>query len=226
MGGGNSKTSSALSIVVSSKLGGEHAAAALPRRVTFKETRTVISIDSVADFSEAQKEAIWYNEDEIEAFKTRARKVCIQIRGASNNNEANNTNDTTQKEETGDVRGLELRISQDRQRRKYMIIHAILRAQRRYKDPQQLSNIARKCSVWSKVAATIEAQRDYCSLYEPTRVTSIPLLPPLEKYPLPFKSKDPPPLDCIPIKRPISPRPITTHCNNTRPRPAPFAMSC
>ena len=175
-------------------------------RVAFQETIREISIESLTSLSESDKNVLWYKDDEIEAFKETARDLCSEIRLGLNTEERI-------------VRGLELRLSQDRQRRKYLIIHAILRAQRRY-QPKQLSNICRKCSAWSKVVATIEAQRDYCELYEPERLLTIPHYPSLETHPLPFKPKDASP-PFLPVKRPVSPRP--QHC--VRARQAPCA-SC
>ena len=145
------------------------------RRVTFHERRTEWSIESISSMSEADRNLLWYSEEDVETCRGEVREMIEKLKeGRGLIQEA-------------DIRGLELRLSPNRQRRKYMIVHAILRAQRRYADPNKLSNIARKCTVWSKTVAAIVAQRDYCSLYHPERVSSIASLPSLEKYPLPFK---------------------------------------
>ena len=176
------------------------------RRVTFHEKRTERYIESISSLSEADRKLLWYSEEDVEICKGKAREISEGVK---------------QGRVVADIRGLELRLSPHRQRRKYMIVHAILKAQKRYTDPNQLSNIARKCTVWSKTVAAIAAQHDYCSLYRPERVSSIASLPPLEKFPLPFKqSKE---ASAIPIKRPRSPVPQNSH---VRTRPAPFALSC
>ena len=178
------------------------------RRVTFQVGRTEKYIESLASLSEADRKFLWYSDEDIEACKGRARELSEGIKKG--------------RIQEDNTRGLELRLSPERQRRKYMIIHAILRAQKRYTDPKQLSNIARKCTVWSKTVAAIVAQHDYCSLYHPERIASIANLPSLEKYPLPFKSKDPLP-SVLNIKRPRSPAPQN---HRVRPRPPQCAMSC
>lgn len=183
------------------------------RRVTFHERRTERYIESISSLSEADRKLLWYSEEDVEICKGKAREISEGIKqGRVVVQEA-------------DVRGLELRLSPNRQRRKYMIVHAILKAQKRYTDPKQLSNIARKCTVWSKTVAAIVAQHDYCSLYHPERMSSIASLPPLEKYPLPFKPSKEALLEAssLPIKRPISPVPQNSL---VRTRPAPFALSC
>lgn len=177
-----------------------------PRKVHFQDTIIEVHIESLAALTDAEKEKLWFTETEIEGFKVKARALCEDIKLG-----------VTEEENT---RGLELRLCQERQRRKFMILQAILRAQKRFKDSKHLSNIARKCSVWSKAVAAILAQRDYCLLYEPARISSVPAFPAMGDYPLPFKAKDP----CtIPVKRPRSPVP---HQRHVRPRPAPFAAPC
>lgn len=176
----------------------------------------MVAIESLALLSVSEKDHLWFTDYEIESFKVRARALCKDIKLGI-------TDDATSNEEN--IRGLELRLCQERQRRKYMILQAILRAQKRYKDPKQLSNIARKCSVWSKAVAAIVAQRDYCCLYEPNRIATVAGFPPLSNYPLPFKTKEP----CkVPVKRPTSPVPHS-YGRRVRPRPAfaaPFAAPC
>lgn len=178
------------------------------RRVSFNEYTSAKCIASLASLSEHDRNLLWHTEDDIEACKERARALCAGIVQGKTKEE--------------NIRGLELRLSPERQRRKYMILHAILKAQSRYTDPKQLSNIARRCTAWSKILAAIVAQHDYCDLYHPERIASIASLPSHEKYPLPFKSKDPLPA-ALPIKRGRSPVPQKHH---DRPRPPPCAMSC
>jgi hypothetical protein len=171
------------------------------RDVSFRDTRTEIFVESLARLSEAERDQLWYNDTEIESFKARERQLCEDVKlGLTKEN----------------TRGLELRLCHDRQRRKYMILQAVLRAQKRYRDPKQLSNIARKCNGWSKTVAVIVAQRDYYDLYEPAKLATIASFPPLKNYPLPFRPKDP--SVKIPVKRPMSP---AIPQGNVRPRPIP-----
>ena len=177
------------------------------KMVHFQDKHSEISIESLDVWTEADKAKIWFTETEIEGFKVRARALCEDIKLKVATTEEN-------------TRGLELRLCGARQRRKYMILQAIIKAQRRYKDPKQLSNIARRCTVWSKAVAAIVAQRDYCDLYDPARIASLAAFPALDDYPLPFKTKG---ACSIPVKRPISPVPLQ---RRVRPRPPPFATPC
>lgn len=180
------------------------------RKVSFQECRREIPVPSFACLSEEERRKIWHVDADIEGFKANARQL-VERQNIGTHQEEN-------------LRGLELRLSQERQARKYMILQAILRAQKRCKDPKQLSSIARKCSVWSKTAAIIEAHRDFCSIYDPARISAISSIPSMDEYPLPFKSKTP----CrLSLKRPISPLP--RRCVRQRPaEPSTegYAMSC
>lgn len=179
------------------------------RRVSFQEGRTEIYVPSFACLSDEERRQIWHEDIEIEGFKTQTRALCEELKAKQVRGES--------------TRGLELRLSQDRQFRKYMVLQAILRAQKRFKDPMQLSTIARKCSAWSNAVAAIEAQRDFCSVYDPSRMASVGNEPSMDDYPLPFKSKVPPKLL---QKRPISP--VPARCvRQRRPTPQPAtAMLC
>jgi len=179
------------------------------QRVRFQEGRSIRRIESSVEFSDATRKLLWYSEDEIETCRTSLRELTETIIGNGRVQEKN-------------ARGLELKLSPARQRRKYMIIHAILKAQRRYTRPKQLAKIACKCTVWSKAAAVIIAQHDYCEVYHPERLESIANVPPLEKYPLPFKSKEQP-MTPFPIKRSRSPVPED---HRVRPRQPQQALSC
>lgn len=176
------------------------------RGVSFRDTRTEIFVESLARLSEAERDQLWYKDTEIESFKSRERQLCIDVKLGL-------TEEST--------RGLELRLCHDRQRRKYLILQAVLRAQKRCQDPKQLANIARRCSGWSKTISAIVAQRDYCDIYEPAKLATIASFPPLENYPLPFRPKDPL-AKILPVTRPMSP---TIPQRNVRPRPTPLAMA-
>ncbi|CAB9519341.1 expressed unknown protein [Seminavis robusta] len=102
------------------------------KRVTFRSTRTEVHIESLALLPDDKKDELWHKDTDIEAFKARERLLCEEIRLGLSNEQ--------------NTRGLELRLCQERQKRKYMIIHAILRAQKRYKDPKQLQHCG-KCSL-------------------------------------------------------------------------------
>jgi len=65
------------------------------------------------------------------------------------------------------VRGLEQRVSLERQRNKCLTVRCILRAQQRYAgQPEQLAMVAAKCTAWAQQMAHIAAQQDYQHAYE------------------------------------------------------------
>ena len=72
------------------------------------------------------------------------------------------------------TRGLEHRVCLTRQRNKHLAIRCTLKAQMRSKCPDFIARISGKCTQWAKDLARAEANRDYCEVYCPDLVQSIP----------------------------------------------------
>lgn len=126
------------------------------QRVSFHDTRREVRVISLACLSEQLRNDIWYSQNEIDAMRTEARDLCRFLRG----NASQALDDQT--------RGLELRISLERQCRKQLTVQGVVEAQRRCADPAFLACIAQRCSALPKELALAQAQRDYCTVYKPS----------------------------------------------------------
>jgi len=125
--------------------------------------------------SSLDKKTLWYQDCEIDQFRTDARLLCRQARqgiplpaGES-------------------VRGLEYRSTQHRQQRRQSIVKCIIRAQHRASSPRQLAHVYRRCSKWAIIAAAAMANNDFCEAYDLPRFACE--IPPMADHPLPFRTK-------------------------------------
>jgi len=85
------------------------------------------------------------------------------------------------------TRGLELKYSVPRQKRKFTILRSIVKNQRRC-SWDQLGLLARKCNVWATHAARVQGLLDYQDASEAKALSRRPL-PDMALYPLPLKDK-------------------------------------
>jgi hypothetical protein len=111
----------------------------------------------------------------------RARETCRKLRASST------ALDTTR---TAPVvcRGLELRKSAARQKRKLLTLQCVVVAQRRLSDSDQVARLAARCSSWPVQVAQVEAQRDFIRAYADAKCEAfLPPLPPMTPFPLPVK---------------------------------------
>jgi hypothetical protein len=114
---------------------------------------------------------LWYDRSELTAFKSRARKAVSESRKANDLSTTTTTTTTSL-----DLRGLEY-CTDERQKHKFMAIRCIISASsRRGLQPDQLGSIARKCSAWNQQNAVLQGCHDYCNVYNPVMVKSIPQL--------------------------------------------------
>ena len=124
-----------------------------PRRVSFEDHHTEISVPSFACLGEADRRSLWYHSIEIDRFRSVARHTCRSLR----------------KNPVAyfDTRGLELRTSQDRQYRKHLALNCILKAQLRFPkiDPLHLAAIADRCTSLPRQEALAQGTRDFCDAY-------------------------------------------------------------
>jgi hypothetical protein len=122
-------------------------------RVSFRDTRMEVRIVSLACLSDELRSDIWYSPSDIESMRTEARDLCRFLR----------VNPQACPEEH--TRGLELRISLERQCRKQLTVQGVVEAQRRCTDPAFLASLAQRCSMVPTEVAIAQAQRDYCNVY-------------------------------------------------------------
>lgn len=170
----------------SSILETENASATAPRRrrVAFRDTCTVQVVESRTSLAEKELRASYYTNEEIEGFHAEARAICKNLQLADQDNNYSY--------DPNILRGLELRRSIERTRRKFMTIQCILMAQKRFSDPSRLAGLAHRCSQWAAQAAVVEGQRDYILANidgESSRqiYQLLPNLPVLTPFPLPLK---------------------------------------
>lgn len=156
------------------------------RRVTFQDTCSVQYVEPRSSLCPQERDAVWYKPTDIEAFHTEARNLCREIRARSSSSSSSGVpeTDTT-------PRGLELRRSMARQKRKHITIQCVLLAQRRMpQQPAQVACLASRCSQWATEVAQVEGQRDflraYCSMTAAANL--LPPLPIMTPFPLPLKA--------------------------------------
>lgn len=144
------------------------------RVVAFRKLCSFATVASLRNLPEEVQDELWYRSTDIERFRNNARKLCREIR--------------RRRLAPHTARGLEVRVDPERQRRKDMTIRGVLHVQRRGSDPRTLAHIYRKCSAWTVVASAMVARRDFFKAYD-FATTCDTKVPPMESYPLPFRSK-------------------------------------
>lgn len=135
-----------------------------PRRVSFQPTEVDFHEDKPrSSLTQQERNELWYHPTELVGFKIEAREISRRIR----------TNNPLDDECS---RGLEHRISMDRQKNKYLAIRAILKAQDRH-SPQDLATIASRCTAWAKEVALLTGHSDYYRCYNPELAHLVPTTP-------------------------------------------------
>lgn len=136
-----------------------------PRRVRFLDDTSVVG--TVADrssLSEEEHGRAWYPSRELEGFKIEVRALCRAIRGCRKDRRLLAPAFWSPPPLT---RGLELRLSGDRQLNKSLAIWGTLKAQKRSGgDPEFIAAVARVCTSAARELAGAEAERDYLEAYD------------------------------------------------------------
>lgn len=149
------------------------------RTVQFSDSRVVGIVAHHASLTAEQVGQIWFGKSELDLFKSEARSLCRQLR---HRKKAADENEPL-------PRGLEQRICRQRQRSRYLAIRCVLKAQQRSRCPDFISMISRKCTRWASDVAHIEAQHDYCDVYQPQMKMLLPQVKELQIYELPTHPK-------------------------------------
>jgi len=158
----------------------------ITRRVHFpsnEATVRLIRVSSHLSLEDYCKQ--WYLESELEAFKTESRHTCAKLRknvpehNVVDLSNVHSTKTTTEKQQRTNVdddddclRGLEARMSRDRQVNRTLAIRAILAAQHRFRDPELLAVAARRCTAWAREIARNTAILDYYQVYLPDQAAA------------------------------------------------------
>jgi len=134
-----------------------------PRRVSFEPTAGSSSDNaSGSSLTTQERNELWYHPNDLIGFKNEAREISRRIRHDTSSVEC--------------ARGLEHRISMDRQKNKYLAIRAILKAQDVH-SPQELARIASRCTAWAKEVALLTGHKDYYKAYNPELAHLVPTTP-------------------------------------------------
>lgn len=142
-----------------------------PRRVSFQQAELTHSstsdlhTNSHAIMTSQERSKLWYHPQDLQAFKVEARQVARRIR-TSHSSEC--------------ARGLEHRISMERQKNKYLAIRAILKAQDQCCTPAELATVASRCSAWAQEVALLTGHTDYYMAYNPDLAHLVPTTPTTE----------------------------------------------
>ena len=154
--------------------------------VTFSRAEVVSTVTPSSEMTDSDRCELWYQQCDVTDFKNHARELCRTIR------ECDTTFDHPMLDAGVDLalglssecaRGLEHRISTERQKNKFLAMRAIIKAQQRYKTPEQLAVVASKCSAWAKEVALCTGYQDFYQVYNPGMAHLVPSTP-LVKFPL------------------------------------------
>lgn len=157
------------------------------RRVSFLKAEVVSNVALASSMSDTERVELWYQQTDLNRFKEDARDLCRQIRNCDAVIEQPllDTRLDVALEAAGNecARGLEHRISMERQKNKYLAMRAIIKAQQRYETSEQLAVVASKCTAWAKEVALCTGYQDFYQAYNPGLVHLVPSTPTV-KFPL------------------------------------------
>eukprot|EP00540_Astrosyne_radiata_P011444 CAMPEP_0116844882 /NCGR_PEP_ID=MMETSP0418-20121206/12948_1 /TAXON_ID=1158023 /ORGANISM="Astrosyne radiata, Strain 13vi08-1A" /LENGTH=213 /DNA_ID=CAMNT_0004475911 /DNA_START=123 /DNA_END=764 /DNA_ORIENTATION=+ len=152
-------------------------------RVSFEKVEVVGCVPPSSTMSQERRNELWYPQADLAQFKNDARDLCRRIRHS--NAEQQPLLDVPHMDCTKAdcTRGLEHRASVERQRNKFLAMRAILKAQSRCSQPEQLAVVASKCTAWAKEIALCTGYQDFYFAYNPALLHLVPQTP-TAKFPL------------------------------------------
>ena len=134
------------------------------RNVRFHEAMIVSFVTPASSMSQEERNAAWYPTSDLDAFKAEARLLSRKLR----------VEPRTCTKGSSDARGLEQRVSLERQRNKIMALRCILKAHQKFADSEHVAIAARKCTAWAREVALVEGSRDFCEAYYPALTSLVP----------------------------------------------------
>ena len=131
-----------------------------------------------------ERRDLWYNREDIQGFRRDAQIISKKIRDnnarhshmsgddedSDSDYDDHDDHDDDEQDQAEPVctRGLELRVSPQRQDRKQRVVQSVLKAQRlRHTGAKQMARIARENAVFSSQIAQKQAHEDYYAVYHP-----------------------------------------------------------
>jgi hypothetical protein len=134
------------------------------RNVRFHEAIIISFVTPASSMSQQERDAAWYPTNDLDAFKTEARLLSRKLR----------VEPSTCTKGSSHTRGLEQRVSLERQRNKIMALRCILKAHQQFTDSERVAIAARKCTAWAREVALVEGSRDFCEAYYPALTSLVP----------------------------------------------------
>ena len=150
------------------------------KNVSFERAEVVAIITPSSEMPDSYRHELWYQQIDLDEFKNNARNLCRQIRECDaliDQPMLDTRIDIALESENHCARGLEHRISVERQRNKFLAMRAVLKAQQRYDSPDVLAVIASKCTAWAKEVALCTGYQDFYQAYNPALAHLVPSTP-------------------------------------------------
>jgi hypothetical protein len=150
------------------------------KSVSFEKAEIVALITPSSEMPDSHRHELWYQQIDLDEFKNNARHLCRQIRDCDaviDQPMLDTRIDIALATENHCARGLEHRISLERQRNKFLTMRAVLKAQQRYDSPDKLAIIASKCTAWAKEIALCTGYQDFYQAYNPALAHLVPSSP-------------------------------------------------
>lgn len=148
-----------------------------PRRVRFNIAQVVAEIEPSSSMSVEDRDRVWYQQDDLNQFRNDCKDLYRKIRSSElivDQPVLNLQADAALASENETARGLEHKVSIERQRNKFLAMRAIVKAQERYNSAEQLAVVASKCTAWSKEVALCTGYQDFYMVYNPELVHLVP----------------------------------------------------
>ena len=156
------------------------------KKVSFDITEIVAFITPSSEMPDSYRHELWYQQIDLDEFKNNARILCRQIRDCDaviDQPILDARIDVALESENHCARGLEHRISLERQRNKFLAMRAVLKAHQRYGSPDKLAVVASKCTAWAKEIALCTGYQDFYQAYNPALAYLVPSSPSVQ-FPL------------------------------------------
>lgn len=121
------------------------------KHVSFAEESQFVASRSPLDESNVDYSLLWWHESELRHFRDNARSICFQMRENVEN--------------SGDTRGLEGRCCLERQKRRFLAVRCIVRAQPQLQSESELAALALRCTTWAANLAAKVGTADFLAAH-------------------------------------------------------------
>ena len=136
-------------------------------RIVGKPSKKRVRFSSFNSSSESKQakddlKELWYSPHDLAAFKFEARKLSAALASGRKTEES--------------LRGFE-NSSLERLMYRHMTIQCVVSAHKKQMSPRQIAEMSRKCTQWNEEVAFFQACHDYCDVYQPAALPSLPKVP-------------------------------------------------